>query len=57
MRLRLDVAADLAEEDVVRIEFADLERLMAVADTARADDELGPEFFHRVGKLGKWASI
>ncbi len=52
MRLRLDVAADLAEEDIVRAAFANLERLMAVADATGATISVRSEFLDRLGKVG-----
>lgn len=55
MRLRLDVAIQLAEEDVVGTQFADFKRLVPVGRAAGTDDHLRHEFLDRFPELGKRA--
>ncbi len=55
MRLRLDVAVNLAEEHVVRTDFAHFQRVMAIRGITAADDQLRREFFDSLGEISRIA--
>ncbi|ENN87343.1 hypothetical protein RHSP_26500 [Rhizobium freirei PRF 81] len=56
MRFGLDIAIELAEEDIVGPQLANLQSAVPFGSTAAADDQLRNEFLHGISKLREIAS-
>lgn len=55
MGVRLDVAVELAEEDIVGLHLADFQRMVPVHGIATSDDHLRHMLLDRLGKRGRIA--